>query len=128
MAIYHISADGVARRCCAQDPYDCRVRGSSIEHYNTREEAQTAYEKSQEKDLFFKLSKNPTENTERHYKNISDDNNPIKKMQKAARDRYENASAEEKARIDKARERYKREREEVRKWTERIEKKEREDN
>ena len=114
MAIYHISADGVARRCYASDPSHCRVKlGASIEHYNNKEEAQTAYEKSQEKDLFFKLSKNPTENTERHYKNISDDNNPVKKTQKANRERYENASAEEKARIDKGRERYKRETEAI---------------
>lgn len=114
MAIYHISHDGVARVCRASDPSGCRVKlGASIEHYNTREEAQTAYEKSQEKETFFKLSKNPAENTERHYKNISDDNDPVKKRQKANRERYENASDEERARIDKAHARYKRETEAV---------------
>lgn len=83
MAIYHISHDGVARVCRASDPSGCRVKlGASIEHYDTKEEAQSAYEKSQEKENFYKLSKNPSKNTERHYKNISEDNNPVKKQQK----------------------------------------------
>lgn len=114
MAIYHISHDGVARVCRASDPSGCRVKlGASIEHYDTKEEAQSAYEKSQEKENFYKLSKKPSENTERYYKNISEDNNPVKKQQKANRDRYEKASDEEKARIDKAHERFKKEKERI---------------
>lgn len=51
--IWHISSDGVARRCFASDPSDCRVKiGASIEHFDTKEEAQAAYEKSQEKSMF----------------------------------------------------------------------------
>lgn len=80
---YHISKDGVARQCRAKSPESCTATpADQKEHYDSKEEAQAAYEKSQDKESFYNLSKNPSENTERHYKNISEDNNPVKKHQK----------------------------------------------
>ena len=47
MAKYHISKDGVARKCQAKTVEACRaVKSGFDEHYGTREEAQKAYENS----------------------------------------------------------------------------------
>lgn len=48
MSKFHISKDGVARQCHAQTPDSCRATSSdNKEHYETKEEAQKAYEKEQ---------------------------------------------------------------------------------
>jgi len=45
MSRYHVSQDGVARKCTAQSPQSCTATSSDLEeHYDTKEEAQKAYE------------------------------------------------------------------------------------
>lgn len=57
---YHISKDGVARQCRAKSPESCTATpADQKEHYDSKEDAQAAYEKSQEKQTLSKLSKNP---------------------------------------------------------------------
>ena len=56
MSKFHISQDGVARRCTAQSPESCTATSSELsEHYDTKEEAQKAYE--QKNQTFDSLSK-----------------------------------------------------------------------
>lgn len=56
MSKFHISEDGVARRCTAQSPESCTATSpDSKEHYDTQEEAQKAYE--QKNQTFESLSK-----------------------------------------------------------------------
>lgn len=59
MIKFHTSKDGVARQCKAKTTESCRATPSDQkEHYNTREEAQKAYENSQSKILFNSLKNN----------------------------------------------------------------------
>lgn len=56
MSKFHISKDGVARRCTAQSPESCTATPPDLkEHYDTQEEAQKAYE--QKNQTFESLSK-----------------------------------------------------------------------
>lgn len=51
MAKFHVTPKGQARECNAQTPEACRYSqqsGKTVEHYETREEAQAAYEKQQQ--------------------------------------------------------------------------------
>lgn len=58
MSNFHISEDGVARRCSAQSPATCRVtKGENEQHYETASEAQQAYEKHQMENLFNSVEK-----------------------------------------------------------------------
>lgn len=50
---YHISKDGVARQCRAKSPESCTATpADQKEHYDSKEDAQTAYENKQAKNTF----------------------------------------------------------------------------
>ena len=59
MVRFHISRDGVARKCQAKTVASCRaVKKDMTEHFDTREEAQQAYEQRMVSQTFGKVEKN----------------------------------------------------------------------
>lgn len=59
MTKFHISKDGTARQCRAQTPDSCKATPSNQkEHYETKEEAQKAYEKNNSQSSVKSLNKN----------------------------------------------------------------------
>lgn len=103
MSKYHISQDGIARRCTAQSPESCTAISSELsEHYNTKEEAQKAYE--QKNQTFDSLSKKDVsvdekiENLNRSLRIIEMDMEAL--QEKMSRSVYDPQGASEKIRLN----------------------------
>lgn len=69
MVKFHISEDGVPRRCAAKDAESCPVGG---DHFNTRVQAQAAYEASQDSKVIAATLKRRPAAGEEVYKQVVD--------------------------------------------------------